>query len=326
MAVLGGLWLGGVLAAGLAVVAELLFERGLRAAVRDKAAIGRPWFFRLGVLVFVAALNWPVAWLGHTLVFVEAIQLGLLGFAVPALVAVGGPWAAFGERAGKLPARARVAQARSNTLTKAGAAATAPRLHRGIGGPAGTKRSSSPVDGKGRLWARALVFVAAVIIWRLPALVDAIHAVPLLSLVEAATLIPLGLLLWRQLIGSGTHSPKADRALRIGLAAVVMWGIWIAAYALGFFENTVFPAYAHEAGRILGPVADQELSAGVMFVGAAASFVPVVFWNLFRWLRSQDDIDEALYEALRNEAHLHSEANPLGGALDPNKGKGTSNT
>lgn len=299
MAVPVGLWIGGVVAAAVAVVTEGLYESGLRRARQAGKRLGRPWAFRLALVVFVAAFSWPLAELAHTYVFAEAVQASLLGYGIPALVAVGGPWAAFDAW---LPARQR----RKRPARKV--APTRPAVR--VGGPGALRPPKAVVDGKGRLWARPLVFVAVVILWRLPVTVDALHNFPPLVVLEVASLMPAGIVLWRQLVASGSHSPRADRALRIGLAAVAMWGTWIAAYALGFFQHAVFAPYASAPGRALGPVTDQELSAGVMFVAAAGAFVPIVFLNLFRWLRSQDDLDEALYSALREESQRFSSPEP----------------
>ena len=63
-----------------------------------------------------------------------------------------------------------------------------------------------------------------------------------------------------------------------------MWSIWVIAYLLGFANNSVVHAY-DQAGGHLGPVADQEIAAFVLWAAAAAAFLPVIFTALYTWLK-----------------------------------------
>ena len=62
-----------------------------------------------------------------------------------------------------------------------------------------------------------------------------------------------------------------------------------------------YRAYVHGAGRGLSLVADQQITAGVMWAVASACFVPVIFFNLFHWLHGEEDADEALRRLVRDE-------------------------
>jgi len=37
--------------------------------------------------------------------------------------------------------------------------------------------------------------------------------------------------------------------------------------------------------------ADQQFSTGVLWLVAAVAFMPVIFWNLLTWLRSEDELE-----------------------------------
>ena len=55
------------------------------------------------------------------------------------------------------------------------------------------------------------------------------------------------------------------------------------------------------AGHGLSLVADQQITAGVMWAAASACFVPVIFFNLFQWLQREEDPDEALQRVVRED-------------------------
>ena len=63
-----------------------------------------------------------------------------------------------------------------------------------------------------------------------------------------------------------------------------MWSLWAIAYVLGFAHDAVVHAY-DPAGSHLGPVADQEITAFLLWAAAGLAFTPVVFTVLMRWLK-----------------------------------------
>ena len=68
----------------------------------------------------------------------------------------------------------------------------------------------------------------------------------------------------------------------MGVCAVTMWTVWIMAYLAGFSNTQWYPAYSHSGD--LGAVADQQIATGILFFGAAAAFMPLIFWSLYAWL------------------------------------------
>jgi hypothetical protein len=62
-----------------------------------------------------------------------------------------------------------------------------------------------------------------------------------------------------------------------------------------------YPAYRHVAGHGLSLVADQQITAGVMWAVASICFLPLIFFDLFRWLHNEEEPDEALQRLLRQE-------------------------
>lgn len=302
VATLAGALAPGLVAALVALAVGLAYEVGrsrvIRAGTAQGPRLGRPWLFRVALGVWVLDMIWPIGTYARTYVFMEAVQASILAFVLPALMVNSGPWAAFGAHplVAKLVAK-DPARVKEQEEQRAAARLAEVKAHRGQYMP-GERRKA----GRNKLWLRVMAFVVVFALWRIPIAVDGVRAVPGLLFVEAVTLLAVGIGLWLELAGSGSHTPKSERPQRIAFAAVTMWTTWIGAYALGFSHSPWYRAYLSAPGRIMSGVADQELSVFALFVISLASLGPIVFLNLTRWLRSEDDIDEALYVALREEA------------------------
>ncbi len=241
----------------------------------------------LAVVLLVVALVPPLSTKARTVEALEALQFALLALAVPALAVLGAPWRRLGLAA---PPSARVDAEGVTVPERAGVAdrvAAARRRHRHMG------RSVSYV------LAEAVVVVA----WRVPASVDGLARHGWLSVVEAVTLVPAGIGLWLELVGSSPFAPRLDPPRRMAVAAVSMWVIWVTAYVVGLSHGAVYTAFSHSAGRGLSASADQAVTTAVLWLASLCAFVPVVFTALMAWLRADHDHDhdDALYRLVRDE-------------------------
>lgn len=223
------------------------------------------------VAVVLAAVP-PVATTAAHEVYAETIQFCLVAFALPALVVVGWPVRAVPGRAGR---RLRCALER-----------------------AGDRRRAHPAS------ARAAVPVAAdvvvVVVWRTPPFVDALERHGWLLGPEVLSLLVVGVLSWVELVGCPPLEPRLAPPRRAVAAAVSMWAVWVVAYVVGFSHVSWYHGFHGTAGG-LGSVADQELSSGVLWLGALCAFVPVVFSDLLAWLRNGADPDAELRALVRRE-------------------------
>lgn len=214
-----------------------------------------PWYRRLswwsaGVLLALAGLP-PVASHATSTVWVQTLQFALLLFGVAPLSAIGAPVAAF--------RRERTGQARSS-------------WRRDVRRP--------PVRG----WLGIATFWVVMVGWRVPPAVDAVARDSTWLWLEASTLVAGGWLLWSALAGSPPWLALHQRPRRMALAAVATWSTWIFAYIVGFSPRPFYPAFAREAG----PMSSQELAVAILWATSAVVFLPVIFTNLVRWLRSDE--------------------------------------
>jgi cytochrome c oxidase assembly factor CtaG len=220
-----------------------------------------------GAALILAALLPPAAGYARRYAFAGAVQFVVFAAAGPALLVLG--W-------GGLPGRRSL-----------------PAWHRPAG-PAGRPRAATrPADRAAAL--RLLVFLAAVICWRLPVVLDTLARDPVLTVAEMATLAAAGGGIWSELAGAPASRPPLPRPLRAAMAAVAMWTIWIIAYVTGMSGAvSVTPARGGAVAGSVSAAVDRQLAAGVMWAVPAVCFVPVVYAMLLTWLSAREDPDQEI--------------------------------
>lgn len=253
---------------------------------REWVASFRVALTALGLILWVVGLVPPVWSWADRYEFVQSIQFGVFAFAVPVLLVSGAQWRRIGlasrEDQQLDPDGRRVSPAQPRWLDRLAAA-----------------RSAN--SHQQRAVMAALVFAALTIFWRVAPVVDYLVGHPWLVVVESVSLVALGVVLFVDLVESPPLTPGASRPYRIGIAAGVMWTAWVVAYLNGMSHNSWYHAFHHVAGRGVSLSADQQLSAGFIWLLSGAVFVPIIFWNLVYWLQSEEDPNEELGRLVRDE-------------------------
>jgi cytochrome c oxidase assembly factor CtaG len=236
----------------------------------------RHWLTAVAVAVGVACLIPPVTAFARRYVFVESVQFAMFAVAVPGLLVLGAPWRLL-------------------------------RLSRGA--PAGTAKPADRLAmarGHHPSFVRSMAFLALFaglsVIWRLPAVIDALARNQALAVLEMASLVIAGIGVWLEITPSPPLAPRGLGLHRAVVAALAMWFIWIVAYILGFATHAVFRAYQH-TGSGLSPVTDQALATWSLWLVAGLCFAPVVFTAAIGWLRDTENPDAELGR-VANEASL----------------------
>jgi cytochrome bd-type quinol oxidase subunit 2 len=128
-------------------------------------------------------------------------------------------------------------------------------------------------------------FMALVITWRLPAVLDALARYPALSVAELVTLVGAGLGVWLAI--AGRTAEPLPRPLRAAMAAAAMWTIWIIAYITGMSALALIPRNS-VARDLVSAAADRQLATAVLWAIPAICFAPVVYYMLITWLSERD--------------------------------------
>ena len=237
----------------------------------------RPWLAAAGAALIVAGL--AVEGLARRYVVAESAQFVVFAMVAPALIVLGAPW----------------------------------RLLRLSRGPGEGGRGPGPLDRLAaarrrqasflRAGAYLVAFIGVSVAWRLPPVVDALAAHPVLVLPELVTLLAAGIGLWLELVSSPPLAPRLPKPHRAAVAALAMWSAWAAAYVLGLSNHAVFHHY-DPAGGALSAVADQEITAALVWAVSACCFIPVVFAALLTWLSGSGDPGEEVQRLARDERQL----------------------
>jgi hypothetical protein len=216
----------------------------------------RPWLAVMAAGLALAAVLPPAAAYARQHAFAQALQFAVFAVLTPALVSL----------------------------------AVIPRL-------VAPRRLRGEQPGRGlppvraAAW-RLVPFMALVIIWRLPPVLDALERYPALPAAELVTLAGAGLGLWPAIAGL-TPAPPLPRPLRAAMAAAAMWTIWIIAYITGMSAATLTPRTA-PAARAVGSAADRQLAAAALWAVPAICFAPAVYYLLITWLGDRDQEEERL--------------------------------
>jgi cytochrome c oxidase assembly factor CtaG len=256
------------------------------APLREWVAPLRVWMWIAGLVLWVLALAPPWStWSGHYQ-FVQAIQYATFAFCIPSLLVAGAPWR-------------RIGLARYSTVQMGpDGAKINPRDLKLIDRVALSRSSSTH---QRRTITFAMVFIALTLFWRVAPVVDFLIRHEWLTFIESLSLVGVGTLLFTDLIESPPLTPGATRPYRISIATGVMWSVWVAAYLEAMSHNSWYHGFHHVAGQGISLAADQQLSAGFLWLLSAVVFVPTIFWNLIHWLQSDEDPNAEMGKLLREE-------------------------
>jgi cytochrome c oxidase assembly factor CtaG len=243
----------------------------------------------LGFVLWILCLVPPVSQWSRQYEYVESIQYCLLSISIPALLASGAPWRWLGLAS------------RDAYVFNADGVSAPPVQSRWIDWVA-LSRLGRLGDRQG--YVLATLFCLTTIFWRVAPVVDFAVSHAWLAPIESVALVGVGLLLWLDLVESPPLKPSAARPFRIGMAAVSMWAVWVLAYLGAMSGRSWYPSFVHLAGHGVSLAADQQLSTGFMWLLSAASFLPVVFWNLMHWLQSEENPDDELSRIVRRDKFL----------------------
>jgi len=239
-----------------------------------------------GIIAWVLVLTPPALHLTSRYEFAQALQFALFAVVIPALIVVGGPWRWFNLTSLETP----ITDNDGQPITPA----PSRRLDRVV-------RRRSTTKGYHRAVAFLVIFVAQSIFWRSAPVVDALIRHPWLSIAESVTLTVGGTLFWLELVDSAPFRPTTARPYRIGISAIAMWTLWILAYIMDMSQRTWYSGFRHVSGQFFSLGLDQQITTALIWFAAASAFLPVIFANLIRWLQSEDDPDEELYNLVRRD-------------------------
>jgi len=236
--------------------------------------------------LWLTVLTPPLLALTSEYEFAQSTQFSLFAIVIPALIVVGAPWRWFNWASLEEPIVDNDGRQVSTVHPRP--------LDRWV-------RARSSSNGHYRSATLLLIFVGQSILWRSAPVVDALIRHPWLSIVESISLVLGGTLLWLELIESAPFRPTTARPYRIGVATGATWTIWVISYLGAMDQRSWYSGFRHLSGRMFSLAVDQQVATALMWLISACAFLPIIFSNLIRWLQSEEDPDEELYQLVRRE-------------------------
>ena len=243
--------------------AALLYALGGRGGARRRRQLQAVSFYAAVVVLFLA-LEPPLDELADRSFALHMVQHVLLLTVVPPLVVLGRPWPRLWL---PFPARARRAVLRG--LAR-GRWAAPLRL-----GAVGVARPAVA-------WA---LLAAALGAWHVPAAYDVAVRNEGVHLLEHLCFLGTALVYWGTLLDAPPLRARIDHLRRAGWFAAGAVPGWILAIVLAFAGTPLYGAYvAADRPFGLSAYADQQISAGVMWVPGSLVFFVAFFLSVYRWL------------------------------------------
>jgi cytochrome c oxidase assembly factor CtaG len=243
--------------------AALLYALGGRGGARRRRQLQAVSFYA-AVVVFFLALEPPLDGLADRSFALHMVQHVLLLTVVPPLVVLGRPWPRLW-----LPFPARIRRAVLRGLAR-GRWAAPLRL-----GAVGVARPAVA-------WA---LLAAALGAWHVPAAYDAAVRNEGVHFLEHLCFLGAALVYWGTLLDAPPLRARIDHLRRAGWFAAGAVPGWILAIVLAFAGTPLYGTYvAADRPFGLSAYADQQISAGVMWVPGSLVFFVAFFLSVYRWL------------------------------------------
>lgn len=247
------------------VAAGLYVLGGRRSRSRSRRDTWRSVAFALGLLSLVVAVDSPFDALADSSFAAHMTQHVLLLTVAPPLLVVAAPWARIWR---PLPLRFRRATARAIVVS--------PRTRY-------LRRAAHALAHPVVAWT---LFNANLLVWHLPAAFDLTLRNETVHQVEHGLFFATGMLFWGAITDSAPFRARLPWLWRVAYLIGAMLVGWVLAVVLAFAQSPIYPAYAalaHHPGGI-GPLVDQRLAAGVMWVPGSLSFTIAIVVFFYRWL------------------------------------------
>jgi len=269
----------------LLLLAGYLYWQGLAATTvllpRGHHLLVRPWriaAFYGGLLCVLVALESPLDYYSHFLMWVHMVQHLVLIMAAAPLLLLGQPALPLLRGIPVLPRR----RAMGHILSW-------PWL-----GPL-----NAVFRFISRPWMALLLFGGTFYIWHWPAFYNETLRSPFVHSLEHALFFGTALLFWLQIVDQTGFRPRMSfgrRSLYL-LAAAVQNHVLAIVLA---FSTTPLYAYANLASRPgnISAMADQQLAGGIMWVPGVMLYGSVMLYCLYRWLTAEEQAQQRREAAL----------------------------
>lgn len=251
----------------------IFYVRGLKVAERKNRETGEVipgsstqdvLIFSLGMLILVLAIMSPIMYWAMVYLWMHIVFHILVMLAAPPLIAFSKPWKVM--EAGLTPKLQLTVKNLVKNSEQGGAFSTFIRFI-----------TNPTVD--------TLYFVVTMLMWFLPQMMTWAVDNKYAMLAMHITFITSGMLFFTQLIDTYPYRSRVtDPVKRFGMIILAMVVSWLLAMFMGFAPHAWYPVYWNIRGKTLSPVADQQLSASLLWVLCMEPLVYSAYYNIKLWI------------------------------------------
>jgi cytochrome c oxidase assembly factor CtaG len=149
------------------------------------------------------------------------------------------------------------------------------------------------------------LWIVVIYAWHVPALYQAAAEHTLLHLLEHATFVGAGLLMWLALLGPLPKPEWFGNVAKVGYIAVVYFSSMGLANILMWAGTVLYPIYAEgEKAHGIAPLTDQSLAGAILMIQGSVVMLAVFFWVLLQWARQDTERQELIDLAERLQVPL----------------------
>jgi cytochrome c oxidase assembly factor CtaG len=140
-----------------------------------------------------------------------------------------------------------------------------------------------------------VLWIVVIYAWHVPTLYEAAAEHTLLHLLEHASFLGAGLVMWLALLGPLPKPEWFGHIARVGYIAVVYFSSMGLANILMWSGTVLYPVYAEgEHARGIAPLTDQSLAGAILMIQGGVVMLGVFLWVLIQWARQDTERQELI--------------------------------
>jgi cytochrome c oxidase assembly factor CtaG len=140
-----------------------------------------------------------------------------------------------------------------------------------------------------------LLWIVVIYAWHVPPLYQAAAEHTPLHLLEHASFLTAGLVMWLALLGPLPKPEWFGHIARVGYIAVVYFSSMGLANILMWSGTVLYPIYAEgEQAHGIAPLTDQSLAGAILMIQGGVVMLGVFLWVLIQWARQDTERQELI--------------------------------
>ncbi len=149
------------------------------------------------------------------------------------------------------------------------------------------------------------LWIVVIYAWHAPALYQAADEHPLLHVLEHASFLGAGLVMWLALLGPLPKPQWFGHIGKVGYTAVVHFSSMGMANILMWSGVVLYPIYVEsDVAHGISPLTDQSIAGAILMIQGGVIMLAVFFWVLIQWAREDTERQELIDLAERLDVPL----------------------